>query len=222
MKILLKTEKITKKYNNNYPSPPVLKNIDLSIMENEIVVLIGPSGSGKTTLLNILGTLDTEYSGNLFINNENIKKNDDLAYIRSSQIGFIFQFHHLLPEFTIIENLEVPNLILGKKIDSNNLINMLEKVGLSHCLNRYPYEISGGERQRVAVLRALVNNPSLVLADEPTGNLDRENSELLLNLVSGLREKYKQSFFIATHDELVVEIADKVLYIDDGKIKEGL
>ena len=221
MSALLKTKKLTKKYFNTDDTLPILQNINLSIYDNEIVVLMGPSGSGKSTLLNVLGTLDMEYLGDIFINGENIKDIDDLSYLRSSQIGFVFQFHHLLPEFTILENLEIPALILGKNISRNILINMLEKLRLKDCANSYPSEISGGERQRVAVLRAFVNRPSLVFADEPTGNLDRGNSELLLNLIVDLKEQYRQSFLIATHDELLTRIADRVLYLNDGKIKEG-
>tara|TARA_Y100000590_G_scaffold303751_1_gene342464 strand:+ start:3220 stop:3885 length:666 start_codon:yes stop_codon:yes gene_type:complete len=221
MSALLKTKKLTKKYFNTDDTLPILQNINLSIYDNEIVVLMGPSGSGKSTLLNVLGTLDMEYLGDIFINGENIKDIDDLSYLRSSQIGFVFQFHHLLPEFTILENLEIPALILGKNISRNILINMLEKLRLKDCANSYPSEISGGERQRVAVLRAFVNRPSLVFADEPTGNLDRGNSELLLNLIVDLKEQYRQSFLIATHDQLLTRIADRVLYLNDGKIKEG-
>ena len=221
MKILLQTEKLCKRYEKSVNSLDVLQNIDLSIMANEITVLMGPSGSGKSTLLNILGTLDRNYSGNVIIDNQNIASIADLPYFRSSKLGFIFQFHHLLPEFTVLENLELPGMILGEKVEQKELVDMLLYVGMKNSSNKYPNEISGGERQRVAVLRALVNRPKLILADEPTGNLDRENSQLLLNLVLDLREKYQQSFFIATHDELITTIADRILYIKDGQIKEG-
>ena len=221
MKILLQTEKLYKRYEKSVNSLDVLQNINLSIMANEITVLMGPSGSGKSTLLNILGTLDRNYSGNVIIDNQNIASIPDLPYFRSSKLGFIFQFHHLLPEFTVLENLELPGMILGEKVEQKELVDMLLYVGMKNSSNKYPNEISGGERQRVAVLRALVNRPKLILADEPTGNLDRENSQLLLNLVLDLREKYRQSFFIATHDELITTIADRILYIKDGQIKEG-
>ena len=141
--------------------------------------------------------------------------------VRSEKIGFVFQFHHLLPEFTIYENVQMPLLISGKKNKEDKINELLKFVGLADRLNHYPNEISGGERQRVAVMRAIIHNPQLIIADEPTGNLDSENSILLLNLIMELRAKSNQSFLIATHDESIKEIADKVLYLDRGRIKEG-
>jgi len=221
MRTLIKTEGLSKTYIKTGSGIHVFKDINLSISIGEIVVLIGPSGSGKSTLLNILGTLDTDYSGNLSIDDENISSTTNLAYLRASKLGFIFQFHHLLPEFTIIENLQIPRLITGYMNNENEIIDLLSYVGLEKRKHHYPDEISGGERQRVAVIRALINNPLLILADEPTGNLDRENSQLLLNLIYDLKDKYKQSFLIATHDHSITKIADRILYLNDGKIKEG-
>ena len=222
MKTLLKADSISKTYIKTGGNIQVLKDIHLSISPGEIIVLMGPSGSGKSTLLNILGTLDTDYSGEITIDDINISPEQDLAYIRSLKLGFVFQFHHLLPEFTIMENLQIPRLISGYVNNDSEIMDMLSYIGLEDRINHYPDEISGGEKQRVAVLRALMNKPRLILADEPTGNLDRENSQLLLNLISDLKEKYQQSFLIATHDHSITEIADRILILKDGKIKEGI
>ena len=222
MKTLIKAEHIFKTYIKNEDNIEVLKDINISISTGEIIVLLGPSGSGKSTLLNILGTLDTEYSGNISINDVHISPKEDLAHIRSSYLGFVFQFHHLLPEFTVMENLQIPSLISGNENSETEIIELLTLIGLENRINHYPNEISGGEKQRVAVIRSLINKPLLVLADEPTGNLDRENSQLLLNLIADLKEKYQQSFLIATHDHSITEIADRILNLKDGKIKEGI
>jgi ABC-type lipoprotein export system ATPase subunit len=183
---------------------------------------MGPSGSGKSTLLNILGTLDSDYSGNLIIDELSITNAVDLDRIRRHKLGFIFQFHHLLPEFTILENLLIPQMIAENYsiVSEKITIGMLETIGLKDRMNHFPNEISGGERQRVAVLRAMVNNPSLILADEPTGNLDRENSQKMLKLMAEVKVKYQQSFIIATHDQSILDIADRILYLKDGKIKK--
>jgi len=222
MKTLLKADSISKTYIKTGGNIQVLKDIHLSISQGEIIVLMGPSGSGKSTLLNILGTLDTDYSGNITIDDINILPEHDLANIRALKLGFVFQFHHLLPEFTIMENLQIPRLISGYVNNDSEIMDMLLYIGLEDRIHHYPNEISGGERQRVAVIRALINKPRLILADEPTGNLDRENSQLLLNLISDLKEKYQQSFLIATHDHSIIEIADRILNLKDGKIKEGI
>ena len=221
MEIVLKADSIYKTFKKNGGDIEVLKDINLSISKGEIIVLMGPSGSGKSTLLNILGTLDNDYSGNIYIDNISMSKKEDLADIRALKLGFIFQFHHLLPEFTLMENLLIPCFISGKINNESNIMDMLSYIGLEDRTNHYPNEISGGERQRVAVIRALINKPLFVLADEPTGNLDRENSQLLLNLIYDLKDKYHLSFLIATHDHSITEIADRILYLKDGKIKEG-
>ena len=218
---LLKAEHISKTYNKAGDEIKVLKNLDITVSKGEILVLLGPSGSGKSTLLNILGTLDRDFSGNLKIDDNNIINSTDLAKLRCEKLGFVFQFHHLLPEFTIYENLIIPRMIAQNKTknDDTEILEMLEFVGLTHRINHYPNEISGGERQRVAVIRSLVNRPYLVLADEPTGNLDRENSQILLKLMVDLKAKFQQSFLIATHDQSILEIADRVLHLKDGKIE---
>ena len=218
---LLKAEHISKSYNKTGDEIKVLKNLDITVSKGEILVLLGPSGSGKSTLLNILGTLDRDFSGNLIIDDNSIINSTDMAKIRRDKLGFVFQFHHLLPEFTIYENLLIPRMIAGNSKDnsSEDITKMLELIGLKDRIGHYPNEISGGERQRVAVMRALVNKPILVLADEPTGNLDRENSQILLKLMVDLKAKFQQSFLIATHDQSILEIADRVLHLKDGKME---
>ena len=221
---LLEANNIVKSYSKTGSEIPVLNGLSISVNKGEILVLMGPSGSGKSTLLNILGTLDTDFTGNLSIDGISISSTVDLAAIRCNKLGFIFQFHHLLPEFTIHENLLIPRMIAGNPKDNSpeDSIKMLELIRLKDRIGHYPNEISGGERQRVAVMRALVNKPSLVLADEPTGNLDRENSQILLKLMVDLKVKYQQSFVIATHDQSILEIADRAMYLKDGKIIKEL
>ena len=221
---LLEAKEIIKTYSKVETQVPVLNGLDISINRGEILILIGPSGSGKSTLLNILGTLDTDFKGNLSIDGISISNSIDLSAIRRDKLGFVFQFHHLLPEFTIYENLLIPKMIAGNSYDnsSEDINIMLELIGLQDRKGHYPSEISGGEKQRVAVIRALANKPCLVLADEPTGNLDRENSKILLTLIANLKTTFQQSFIIATHDQLILEIADRVLYLKDGLLKEDI
>ncbi|MDP6570232.1 MAG: ABC transporter ATP-binding protein [Candidatus Marinimicrobia bacterium] len=217
---VIKSRNIVKSYLKNGESVSVLKGADITIERGQIVVLMGPSGSGKSTLLNILGTLDSEYEGAVEINGKEIISTTEVHTVRTHELGFVFQFHHLLPEFTLYENLLIPGLIANMETNylHNQITNMIEFIGMEHRIQHYPNEVSGGERQRIAVLRALVNQPALVLADEPTGNLDRENSKTLLNLMSDLKAKFNQSFLIASHDESILQIADEVLYLKDGKI----
>ena len=218
---MLNAKNISKTYKKDNNRILILSNINLQISKGQIIALMGPSGSGKTTLLNILGTLDNDFSGTLKIDNIDINNNTNLPLIRANKIGFVFQFHHLLPEFTIYENLMIPLMISKNNKERRNFITeMLKLTGLDARKNHLPNEISGGERQRVAVIRALVNNPSIILADEPTGNLDAENSKIILKLIVDLREKYKQTFIIASHDDSILKIADKILYLNDGKLKK--
>ena len=221
---LLEAINIVKSYSKTGSEIPVLNGLSIAVNTGEILVLMGPSGSGKSTLMNILGTLDTDFTGNLSIDGISISSKVDLAAIRCNKLGFIFQFHHLLPEFTIYENLLIPRMIAGNSKDnsSEDIIKMLELIGLKDRIGHYPNEISGGEKQRIAVIRALVNKPSLVLADEPTGNLDGENSQILLKLMVDLKVKYQQSFVIATHDQSILQIADRAMYLKDGQIKKEL
>ena len=218
---VLSAQNINKVYSKSNTKIRVLNDVSLDIHRGEIVGLMGPSGSGKSTLLNILGTLELEYEGTVLIDDKPIAEYDSIDKLRSDKIGFVFQFHHLLPEFTIYENIEIPLLISGKEISNNEIRKILFDMGLKNRSNHYPDEVSGGERQRAAVARALINNPGIILADEPTGNLDVENSQLLLNLISELRDKLNTSFIIATHDNSITSIADRILYLDKGIIKEG-
>ena len=221
---ILEAQNISKIYHKAGEAIPVLNNLHIAVERGEILVLMGPSGSGKSTLLNILGTLDSDFSGSLIIDELYISNTVDITSIRRQKLGFIFQFHHLLPEFTILENLLIPQMITENysNIPHNATIDMLKFIGLKERMNHYPNEISGGERQRVAVVRAMINTPSIILADEPTGNLDRDNSQKMLKLMVKLKVKYKQTFIIATHDQSILDIADRVLYLKDGKITKEI
>lgn len=203
----------------------VLKGIDLHIDKGEIVSIVGPSGAGKTTLLQIMGTLDKADSGEVLINGINVNSlsSNKLADFRNQNIGFIFQFHQLLPEFTAEENILIPALIAGtKKSEAKKRAQeLLAFLNLSDRAHHKPAELSGGEKQRIAVARALINNPSVVFADEPSGSLDSQNKKELHKLFFDLREKYGQTFVIVTHDEELSKITDKTIHIVDGTIKTG-
>ena len=208
-----------------YGKLEVLKGVDLHIKKGEIVSIVGASGAGKTTLLQILGTLDVQSNksdSTLLINNiETTNLSDkDLAKFRNEHIGFIFQFHQLLPEFTAIENVCLPAFIkkTPKSDAEKKAKELLDFLGLSHRYNHKPSELSGGEQQRVAVARALINNPSIIFADEPSGNLDSESADNLHKLFFDLREKFGQTFVIVTHNEELAEMADRKLTMVDGKI----
>ncbi len=205
-----------------YDTVEVLKGVSLSIEKGEIVAIVGPSGAGKSTLLHILGTLDEADKGSLNIEGQELGKlkTNQLAKFRNERLGFVFQFHHLLPEFTAIENVTIPALIAKKdekqvKEKAKELLNYL---GLSHRFTHKPSEMSGGEQQRVAVARALINDPSIIFADEPTGNLDSKNSSEMHELILELREKYQQTFVIVTHNKGLSELADRTFEMRDGKI----
>ncbi len=200
----------------------VLKGIDLNINKGEIVSVVGASGAGKTTLLQIIGTLDRADKGKIIIKDTEVSTLNDkqLSAFRNANIGFVFQFHHLLPEFTAIENVMMPALIakIPTSKARNKSIELLELLGLSERLSHKPSELSGGEQQRVAVARALVNEPAVVLADEPSGNLDSKSAEELHNLFFSLREKLNQTFVIVTHNSLLAKMADRTLTMHDGLI----
>ena len=208
----------------SYGELEVLKGINLGINQGEIASIVGASGAGKTTLLQILGTLDHLETGSLFINNTEVNtlNKNDLAAFRNNNIGFIFQFHQLLPEFTALENACMPAFIKGtKKADAEKRAKELfEILKVGHRANHKPSELSGGEQQRVAVARALINDPALILADEPSGNLDSNTAQELHQLFFDLREQFNQTFIIVTHNNELANMADKKLTIKDGLIVE--
>ena len=205
-----------------YGKLQVLKGVDISIGTGEIVSIVGSSGAGKSTMLHILGTLDKPNKGVVTLNNQRIDQltGNALANFRNKNIGFIFQFHHLLPEFTALENVCIPGWIAGdkKKDTANRAKVLLDTLGLSERLENKPHQLSGGEQQRVAVARALINNPSIVMADEPTGNLDSENGRELHQLFLSLRDQFKQSFLIVTHNEELAQMSDRIVQMKDGYI----
>lgn len=206
----------------SFGSLQVLKGIDLTIDKGEVVSIVGPSGAGKTTLLQIMGTLDKPDTGRILLNGTEINrlKERELAAFRNWEIGFVFQFHQLLPEFTALENVTIPALIQGVSSGEarRRAVEMLEFMGLSERASHKPAELSGGEKQRVAVARALINHPSVVLADEPSGSLDTHNKEELHRLFFELRDKLGQTFVIVTHDEGLASQTDRTIHMLDGRI----
>ena len=205
-----------------YGSLWVLKGVDVDIEKGEIVSIVGPSGCGKSTLLHILGTLDEAIEGKIYLQDREIHalKGEPLAAFRNRHIGFVFQFHHLLPEFTALENVCIPGWIAGvrRKEVERRALDLLQTLGVGHRVENKPGELSGGEQQRVAVARALINNPDIVFADEPTGNLDTANAKDLHQLFFDLRKQFRQTFLIVTHNEELARMSDRVLHMKDGKI----
>jgi lipoprotein-releasing system ATP-binding protein len=211
-----------KNIHKRYGTVEVLKGVDVEIGKAEVVSIVGPSGSGKSTLLHILGTLDRADTGTVTMNDTNITAltGNKLAAFRNKHIGFIFQFHHLLPEFTATENVCIPGWIAGRKKGEvkEKAIELLGMLGLNHRLENKPNQMSGGELQRVAAARALINNPDIVFADEPTGNLDSANAAELHQLFFDLRDKFNQTFLIVTHNEELAKLSDRILHMRDGKM----
>lgn len=206
----------------SFGSLQVLKGIDLCIEKGEIVSIVGPSGAGKTTLLQILGTLDKPDNGSVVVDGieTSTLSTNKLSEFRNKHLGFVFQFHQLLPEFTAIENIMIPAYIAGMKNKEahNRAEELLEFMGLNDRANHKPNELSGGEKQRVAVARALMNNPAVILADEPSGSLDSKNKEELHKLFFDLRDKFGQTFVIVTHDETLATLTDRTIHLKDGRI----
>lgn len=219
---VLRLENISKVYKQNEESLEVIKDSSLSVFNQESVAFIGPSGCGKTTLLQICGLLDDATSGNIYINSQKINDLTDIekTNIRKNNIGFVFQFHHLLPEFSVLENVMLPALInkSNKKETKAKAINILNDLGLFSKINNRPYQLSGGEKQRVAIARAIINNPSIILADEPTGNLDPENSEIVFNLLLKVVKNYNSSLLMVSHNMELAKKLDRIITIKDKKI----
>ena len=215
---MLKAKDIKK----SYGSLQILKGVNLEVEPGEIITIVGASGAGKSTLLHIIGTLDRPGFGNVEIKGVSINSlsHKKLSAFRNENIGFIFQFHHLLPEFTAIENICIPAYIAkkSKKEAEHQAIKLLELLGLEDRAHHKPTELSGGEQQRVAVCRAMINNPSIILADEPSGNLDSANAESLHNLFVDLRNRLNQTFIIVTHNENLANLADRKIFMKDGQI----
>ena len=215
-----------KNITKSFGSLQVLKGIDLHINRGEVVSIVGPSGAGKTTLLQIIGTLDRPDSGSVFVDDIDVTNLSQkrLSDFRNKHIGFVFQFHQLLPEFTAIENVMIPAYIAGvsQREAKQRAQELLEFMGLNDRASHKPNELSGGEKQRVAVARALINKPAVILADEPSGSLDSKNKEELHQLFFGLRDKFGQTFVIVTHDEQLASITDRTIHLKDGMLESPI
>ena len=223
-KIILESKKLSKSYSNGNKQLEVIKNLNLKVNTAEIITIVGNSGSGKSTLLNLLGGLDSPDSGDLNILGKDILKlnNSEKAEFRNKDLGFIFQFHHLLPEFTAYENVLIPSLINDDSQDKEVVADELfDYVNLRDRKKHYPSELSGGERLRVAVLRALINQPPLILADEPTGNLDADNSKRLMQLFKKINSDFNQTFIITTHNPEVARIGTRCLKLTNGRLRKN-
>ena len=211
-----------KEIEKSYGSLQVLKKVSLTIENNKVVTIVGPSGAGKSTLLHIIGTLDKPDRGEVIIDGVNLSQlsDDKLAEFRNRHIGFVYQFHHLLPEFTALENVAMPALIAGmsRKDSFKRAQELLDFLKLADRVGHKPAQLSGGEQQRVSVARALMNNPELILADEPSGNLDTENARKLHDLFFVLRDTFKQTFIIVTHNEELAQLSDRKIVLQDGSV----
>ncbi|WP_297712772.1 ABC transporter ATP-binding protein [Clostridium sp.] len=217
---LIEVKNLSKVYGSGEAEVTALKNIDLNIEQGEFVAIVGPSGSGKSTLLHLLGGVDKPTSGEVIIKGESIYKlkEKELAILRRRKLGFVFQFFNLIPVLTAEENIEMPVLLDNGKIDKNYMNELLKLLGLEERRNHHPSELSGGQQQRVSIGRALANKPSIILADEPTGNLDSKNSKEVLELLKYCAKKYNQTLILITHDINIAKSADRVITIEDGQI----
>ncbi len=217
---ILEIQNLSKTYGKGDTMVKALDNVSFSVDKGEFVAIVGPSGSGKSTLLHILGGVDTPTSGKVIIDKTDISKLDEtaLAIFRRRQIGLVYQFYNLIPILTVEENLTLPLLLDGRKPDKRQIADMVERLGLSKRLTHLPNQLSGGQQQRVSIGRALINNPAIMLADEPTGNLDSENSKEIISLLRRFNKEFNQTVIIITHDERIALSADRVISIEDGKI----
>ncbi len=217
---ILETKNLCKVYGKGDTMVKALDDVSFSIEKGEFVAIVGPSGSGKSTLLHILGGVDTHTSGQVIIDGTDISALDEtaLAVFRRRQIGLIYQFYNLIPILTVEENLTLPMLLDGRKPDKNQLDTLVEKLGLKERLGHLPNQLSGGQQQRVSIGRALMSNPAIVLADEPTGNLDSENSKEIVSLLRTFNREFDQTVIMITHDEKIALSADRVISIEDGRI----
>ena len=218
--MILQAINLTKSFQNGEKILSVLEKVSIDINKRDFITIMGESGAGKSTLLNILGTLDVATSGSLMINKENINDltQDQIAELRNKYFGFVFQFHHLLPDFTAFENVLIPNQIAGNDGDEKKAVELLGYIGLENRIDHFPSQLSGGERLRVAVVRALMNNPKLLLADEPTGNLDIGNSIKLMKLFQRINKDFDLTLIITTHNPKVALIGTKQYTLEDGAL----
>ena len=214
--MIVDIKKLTKTFSDGSRKLHVLKDINLQIDKGSIITIKGPSGSGKSTLLSIIGTLDNADSGELLISGISIQENTNIDKLRNKSIGFVFQFHNLISELTLEENVSLPKMIAKEQWDKDELIDLFEYFDLKDRMNSFPNDLSGGEKQRVAVMRAVINNPSIIIADEPTGNLDKENALKMMSLFQKLNTEKKLTIIIATHDEDVFNIGHKKYQLVDG------
>jgi len=221
-KVILEAKGLIKSYVNGNNKLKVLDGIDIKLEEGKIVTIMGKSGSGKSTLLNILSTLDSTDEGMIAINGNDINyyTDDDISYMRNSYIGFVFQFHHLLPDFTVFENILMPEWINKTNSKKGRALELLDLLGLIMIKDKYPLELSGGERQRVAVLRALINNPKILFADEPTGNLDEKNALILVDLFRQINRDYNVTILLTTHNPDVAAIGDVRYELNSGLLEK--
>ena len=221
-KIILEVNDVCKSYNYGYNNLEVLKNFTIQLNKKEIITISGQSGCGKSTALNIMGTLDRQDSGTILFEGIDINKLDEnsLANFRNTKIGFVFQFHHLLPELTALENASIPLWIKDEPVLENYLIDLFETLGIKDRMNHYPSELSGGERSRVALIRAIINRPSILFADEPTGNLDEKNSKNLVDLLIKINKDFGQSIILTTHNPDIASIGDRQFVLENGSLHE--
>ena len=217
---ILKVQNLTKKYGKKDTEVVALDNVSFSVEKGEFIAIVGASGSGKSTLLHLMGGVDKPTSGKVFINDKDIYQlsKDDLAIFRRREIGIIYQFYNLIPILNVIENILLPCNLDGKKVEEKHLQEIIELLGLSNREEHLPNQLSGGQQQRVAIGRAIINNPSIILADEPTGNLDSKSSKEIIELLKKSNKKYNQTILLITHDMSIAEQADRIIKIQDGKI----